>query len=232
MSFRLLVFDWDGTLMDSAARIVACMQAAARDRGRVVPSDSAVRNIIGLGLDEAVHALFPDARDRGEVRTLAERYRHHFLGADTTPSELFPGAARGLRRLEQKGYLLAVATGKGRRGLDSALQATGLAALFHATRCADETFSKPHPAMLLELMSELGAAPHETLMIGDTEYDLAMAANAGTPALAVSYGAHEPERLLRHGPLGCVDSVAEIEAWLDGSAAGAAVHQYGERESA
>ncbi len=219
MSFRLLVFDWDGTLMDSAARIVACMQGAARDLGRAVPGDAAVRNVIGLGLHEAMGALFPGV-DVPELGALAERYRHHFLGAEPTPEGLFPGAGETIRELERKGYLLAVATGKGRRGLDRALQATGLADLFHATRCADETCSKPNPTMLLQLMSELGAEPRETLMIGDTEYDLAMAANAGTAALAVGYGVHEPHRLARHAPLACLDAITELGAWLE--AAGSA----------
>jgi len=218
--FDLLVFDWDGTLMDSEARIVACMRAAARDLGIGVPGHEAVREIIGLGLGEAVAALFPSL-DPGAVQALAERYRSHFLDADRAPSQLFPGAAETLHALEARGYLLAVATGKGRRGLDRALESTGLGGVFHATRCADETFSKPHPEMLLQLMSELGVEPLATLMIGDTEYDLEMARNARVAALAVGYGVHEPHRLARHQPLACLDAISDLPTWLAGSGAGA-----------
>jgi phosphoglycolate phosphatase len=212
--FRLLVFDWDGTLMDSEARIVECMRAAARDQAIPVPDAAAIRNIIGLGLQEAVDALFPGLQPRS-VTELAERYRQHFLSAERVPSGLFPGAHETLLELERRGYMLAVATGKGRRGLDQALKATGLEGVFHATRCADETRSKPHPEMLLQLMSELGADPRETLMIGDTEYDMQMAGNAGTAALAVEYGVHARERLIRHVPLGCLSCISELGQWLN-----------------
>jgi phosphoglycolate phosphatase len=214
-AFRLLVFDWDGTLMDSEARIVECMCAAAADMGIPVPERAAVRNIIGLGLREASDALFPTLADDA-LGGLVERYRNHFLGAAHSPSVLFDGARETLLGLEQQGYLLAVATGKGRRGLDEALGATDLAGVFHATRCADETFSKPHPEMLLQVMDELGAAPAETLMIGDTEYDMEMARNAGTAALAVAYGVHGRDRLLTHRPLGCLSCISELGGWLDG----------------
>ncbi len=211
--FRLLVFDWDGTLMDSAGRIVACMQAAAQDLGIDVPSETAVRNIIGLGLREALTQLYPD--DVEQILTpLVERYRHYYLGADTTPSPLFPGAFEVLRQLNEAGYLMAVATGKGRPGLDRVLEETATGPLFHATRCADEGFSKPHPDMLFQLMDELGADPGETLMIGDTEYDLQMAANAGVAGLAVTCGAHEAERLMQLPQLGCLSDISELPDWL------------------
>jgi phosphoglycolate phosphatase len=212
--FDLLVFDWDGTLMDSQAQIVACMQAAAEDLDCDVPEHDAVRDIIGLGLPEAVTVLFP-ALDAGARRAMAERYRLHFLASERAPSELFPGAAETLLALGAQGYLLAVATGKGRRGLDKALGSTGLGKVFHASRCADETFSKPHPEMLHQLMRELGVEPSATLMIGDTEYDLQMARNAGVSALAVGYGVHEPNRLARHGPLACLGEIQELLPWLD-----------------
>jgi len=212
--FKLLVFDWDGTLMDSEARILACMQAAAKDLGLAVPSDASVRNIIGLGLREAVTGLIPDA-DAVLIERVAERYRIHFLDQNQTPSPLFAGAEAVLRELHAQGYLLAVATGKGRRGLDKVLADTGFHRLFHATRCADETFSKPHPEMLLQLMDELGASGEETLMIGDTEYDLQMANNARARGLAVSYGVHERERLLRHDPVGCLDDIRDLIHWLE-----------------
>jgi len=220
MSFRLLVFDWDGTLMDSAARILACIRAAARDLEQQMPEDAAARNVIGLGLREAMAALFPDAAESA-LQALSERYRYHFLGAEPTPERLFPGVGETIRCLERKGYLLAVATGKGRRGLDRSLAATGLAGVFHATRCADETCSKPDPTMLLQLMDELDVEPWETLMIGDTEYDLRMAANAGTAAVGVGYGVHAPHRLARHAPLACLDSITELDTWLEGAGAAA-----------
>ena len=213
MRFKILVFDWDGTLMDSAARIVACMQAAVGDVGEPLPSESAIRDIIGLGLQEAVQALLPGLSP-SRCEQIVQRYRHHFLVENQTPSELFTGVRSVIEELASAGYLLAIATGKGRHGLDRVLEATGLRGFFHATRCADETRSKPHPEMLLQLMDELGGAPEETLMIGDTEYDMQMARNAGAWSLGVSYGVHPCGRLHKHWPLGCLDSPAQIPSWL------------------
>ncbi|WP_295388338.1 HAD-IA family hydrolase [uncultured Thiodictyon sp.] len=213
MSFALIVFDWDGTLMDSQARIVDCIQAAFVDVGQPPPSPAAAADIIGLGLDDAMARLWPTA-DAAARQVVADHYRRHFLGGNPTASALFPGAVETLQWLSDQGYLLAVATGKSRRGLDLSLAETGLAGYFQATRCADETFSKPHPQMLLEIMDVLGVRPAETLMVGDTEYDLQMAANARTGALAVSYGVHSPERLLTLRPLACLDSLAAIPPWL------------------
>lgn len=212
-SYQLLVFDWDGTLMDSEARIVACIRAASADLGLEVLADATIRNIIGLGLREAIEALYPGSSDELH-RGMSERYRHHFLSVDPTPTQLFAGSAATLQALEQQGYLLAVATGKGRHGLDRVLEETSLRAMFHTTRCADETFSKPHPQMLNEIMDELGVAPEATLMIGDTEYDMQMASNARTAALAVSYGVHELERLLKHRPAGHIDAIEQLLPWL------------------
>lgn len=211
--YRLLVFDWDGTLMDSQARIVACIQAAARDAGAAVPTPDAARQIIGLGLREAMDRLFPEVTE-SVVGDIVERYRHHFLGADPTPSVLFPGVVETLEALSEAGFLLGVATGKSRRGLDQVLEETGLRRLFAATRCADETLSKPHPQMLEEVMGVLGAEPAETLMIGDTEFDMQMARNARVPAVAVAYGVHEPERLIAEGALTCLDRIDELPPWL------------------
>lgn len=218
MSFRLIVFDWDGTLMDSESRIVGCMREAMAAEGLVPATQGSVREVIGLGLAEAVERLLPRA-DAGLRERVALAYRQRFLAAESDPSPLFPGVRELLGWLEAQDYLLAVATGKGRRGLDQALGATGLGRLFHATRCADETRSKPHPAMLIELMEVLGARPSETLMVGDTEYDLLMAQNAGTQALAVCYGVHDPDRLRGLRPLGCVDDLREIRRWLRPEAA-------------
>jgi phosphoglycolate phosphatase len=213
MDFKLIVFDWDGTLMDSEARIVACIQAAFADVGQPPPDRAAARNIIGLGLNEAMTELWPGAGAEERER-LVNCYRRHFLETNETPSSLFDGAVELIEWLEGRGHLLAVATGKSRSGLEKVLASTGLKPRFHATRCADETFSKPHPQMLLELMDELGMRPSETLMIGDTEYDMQMARNAGTSVLAVCHGVHERERLLRHGPLDCLASLLDIPAWF------------------
>lgn len=212
-TFNLLVFDWDGTLMDSEASIVSCMQSAIADLGCEPRSGEAIKNIIGLGLREAIDTLYPGTDD-AFLQAMVERYRYHFLGGGSDRAELFPGAAQTIRELSEAGYLLAVATGKGRKGLDMVLEKTGLGQYFHTTRCADETFSKPHPQMLEEVMDELGAEPHETLMIGDTEYDMQMASNARTHALAVSYGVHDRQRLLQHGPLHCLDAIDELGEWL------------------
>jgi phosphoglycolate phosphatase len=213
MKYRLIVFDWDGTLMDSEARIVASMQAAVGEAGLAPLPTEQVRDIIGLGLLEAVQTLLPVQAPDTHGRVV-ERYRRHYLGSQGTPTPLFPGADSVVQELARRDYLLAVATGKSRRGLDHSLHDTGMAAYFHATRCADEAFSKPHPEMLLQIMDELGTMPEETLMIGDTEYDMQLAANARAHALAVGYGVHSRERLLQHGPLDCLGDVREIPAWL------------------
>ena len=212
--YKLLVFDWDGTLMDSEAGIVSSMQTAFRNLALDVPSDEAVRNIIGLGLKEAIEAILPDPDNQELVDKLVLSYRHHYLEADGGKSELFPAVEKTLEQLEQSGYLLAVATGKGRGGLDRVLDETGLRHYFVATRCAGETFSKPHPQMLNELVDFTGVDAAQVLMIGDTEYDLQMANNAGTDSIAVSYGAHEVERLLRHEPIACLDAITELPGCL------------------
>lgn len=213
-TMRLIVFDWDGTLMDSEAKIVASMRAAGQDLGLADLDDGTLRNVIGLGLSEAIEMLYPDA-GLLTLRAFADRYRHHFLSGDGESSNFFDGALALVQGLHRRGLLLGVATGKSRRGLNRVLAEHGCGNYFHATRCADETFSKPHPQMLVELMDELGVAPEQTVMIGDTEYDLQMANNAGTNSIGVSYGVHERERLLQHQPLTCVDNVDELTAWLD-----------------
>ncbi len=213
MRFRLLTFDWDGTLMDSAGRIVSSMEAAVRDAGLPPLGEARIREIIGLGLEEAVARLFPGL-DRETLEGVMARYRHHYLVADATPEVLFPGVRETLEALKGEGYLLAVATGKSRRGLERSLRATGLEGFFHATRCAGEAPSKPHPGMLLDIMAALGVSPSRTLMVGDTEYDLQMARAAGAQALGVCYGAHPPARLWAQRPLGCLEGIAELPAWL------------------
>lgn len=214
MRFKLIVFDWDGTLMDSAARIVACMQAAFEDLGQRPPDRKAACNVIGLGLAEVMAELWPEADDLSRSR-VADRYRSLYRGADGISATLFPGARELLDWLLERDFLLAVATGKSRRGLASVLDETGLADRFHATRCVDEAHSKPHPEMLRQLMDELGVDGAQTLMVGDTEYDMRMARNAGTQALAVCYGVHERERLLAQGPLDCLETLPEMRSWFE-----------------
>jgi len=215
MRLELLVFDWDGTLMDSEERIVDCVRRAIEEVGAEPRDEDSIRNIIGLGLREAVLTLYPQAEERF-VEALSGAYRAHFLSDSVAPSVPFPGARTVLEGLFAQGYRLAVATGKGRTGLDKALAATGLGAWFHASRCADEARSKPHPQMLNELMEALEVPPERTLMIGDTVYDLEMARNAGARGLAVSYGVHSLERLLGERPAGHIDALGELPAWLEG----------------
>lgn len=221
-NFKLLVFDWDGTLMDSEAQIVAAMNAAIGDLGLAPLPHRVISNIIGLGLHEAISALLP-GRDAQFHAQLTARYRHHFLFSQIAQANLFEGAEQTLRTLHNAGYLLAVATGKGRQGLNRVLMDTGLVELFHASRCADETSSKPHPQMLLEIMEQLDVAADQTLMIGDTEYDLQMARNAGVDSVGVSYGVHDDARLLRLEPLALLHDITELPHWLNSSRAGVSV---------
>lgn len=214
--YRLLVFDWDGTLADSTAIIAAAIQAACRDVGQPVPDDVAARFVIGLGLAEALAYVAP-ALPVERHPELSSRYRHHYLSRDPE-IPLFGGVRELLADLHAEGFMLAVATGKTRVGLDRALVANDLVERFHHTRCADEGRPKPHPDMLLNLMSKLGVSPAETLMIGDTTHDLELARAAGVDALAVAYGAHEPTGLAAAGPLATVHSIPELRAWLDQNA--------------
>jgi phosphoglycolate phosphatase len=210
--FDLIVFDWDGTLFDSTALITRCIQDSCADLGLPVPSARDASYVIGLGLRDALlHAAPTLPSERyGE---LALRYRHHYL-ARHHELLLFEGALALLHELKARRHLLGVATGKSRLGLNDALATASLHGVFDATRTADETASKPHPRMLLELMTELDADPGRTLMIGDTTHDLQLAANAGAASLAVAYGAHEPEALAGLAPRQVVHSVAELRAWL------------------
>jgi phosphoglycolate phosphatase len=214
--FDLIVFDWDGTLMDSTAAIVKCIQASAKDLGLPIPDDKAASYVIGLGLLEAMQAAMPDLDPKYYPR-MVERYRYHYLAKDHELT-LFDGVREMLGELSQEGYFLAVATGKSRVGLNRALDAVKLLSLFDATRCADETFSKPHPAMLQELTRELGQDMGRTVMIGDTTHDLQMAINAGASGIAVHYGAHSESELCALNPLHAVNSIAELHAWLAGNA--------------
>lgn len=212
--YELIIFDWDGTLMDSEAQIVACMQRAAKTCQVAIPTDQAVRHIIGLGLKEAVQSLYPSA-DQTLVKQMFDAYRMHFLSAERPPSALFPATEKVLQTLTQAGYLLAVATGKGRSGLNAVLAETKLADYFVVTRCADETFSKPHPQMLEEILDFTGLEAHQALMVGDTTYDIEMAVNAKMAGLAVNWGVHNETLLHNAGAIDCLtQNMSELITWL------------------
>ncbi len=211
--FDLIVFDWDGTLMDSTAVIGKCIQAAARDLGLAVPPQRAALSVIGLDLRRAIQTILPDVLPEHHAK-LTDRYHYHMLAQDQE-SSLFEGVREMLLDLSQQGYFLAVATGMGRVGLNRALNQTGLLSLFDASRCADETFSKPHPAMLQELGRELGQPLQRTLMVGDTTHDLQMAINAGAASIAVTYGAHPEAALRALQPIHVAANVADLHAWLN-----------------
>ncbi|TSE18377.1 5'-nucleotidase [Tepidimonas alkaliphilus] len=214
--FDLIVFDWDGTLFDSTALIVQCIQAAVQDVGGQVPSRERAAWVIGLGLEQALVQAAPDVPAHRHAQ-LVQRYQYHWFARQHEVT-LFDGVLPMLHDLRARGHRLAVATGKSRRGLDAALRSVALHGVFDATRTAEETASKPHPQMLLELMKELEVPPERTLMIGDTSHDLQLARNAGCAALAVGYGAHGHDELLAHAPLALVHSVAELHAWLQSHA--------------
>jgi phosphoglycolate phosphatase len=211
---RLVVFDWDGTLMDSTGQIVRAATGAIAQLGLPERGAEAIRDIIGLGLRESWQRLFPELGPE-DYAPFVEAYRDHFLAPELQTARLFDRAAEVVADLAGRGLVLAVATGKSRSGLDRELVATGLAPFMAGSRTADETRSKPNPDMLLELMSLLGVAPDETLMVGDTEWDLEMARRAGVPAVAVSYGAHAPERLQAFAPRACIDAIDALLAVLD-----------------
>lgn len=211
--FNLVVFDWDGTLIDSTGVIARSIQAAALDLGLAVPSLERARHVIGLGLRDALAHAVPEL-DASKAAAFSARYREHYLRQEES-LELYEGAIALLDAIAARGVTLAVATGKTHLGLMRVLQATGLKSRFAATRCADQTHSKPHPAMLLELMDELHVTPERTLMVGDTTHDLQMAGAAGTAAVALTHGAHPREQLAPHEPLALFDSLPQFQAWLN-----------------
>jgi phosphoglycolate phosphatase len=209
--YSLIVFDWDGTLIDSARTIVECIQSAALGMGLEVPDRERASHVIGLGLQDSLRHAVPGLAPERYLE-FADHYRRHFLARQESMS-LFPGIRDLLASLSRR-HALAIATGKSRKGLDRSLDAEDLRGYFSASRCADETNPKPHPAMLLEIMQELGIETQRTLMIGDTSHDLNMAKAAGVEALAVTYGAHPEQGLRACGPRDCVASVAELAEWL------------------
>lgn len=214
MRAELVIFDWDGTLIDSTTRIAECLWHAAGDMGLPQLPLARYRSIIGLGLPEALHDLYPEADEtaRGELRN---HYARHFIAAsENAPSPPYDGAVALLDTLRGHGLRLAIATGKNRPGLVRAFRDTGLGDYFEITRTADETASKPDPRMLHEILADTGVAPARAVMIGDTGFDLAMARSAGVPAIGITHGAHEIGELRRHAPLALIDHLGEVPALL------------------
>lgn len=213
-AFRLLVFDWDGTLMDSIGTIVACTLAAFDGiDGVAPPPQERIRESIGMGLNETMQRHFPDW-DPALAETVIENYRRLWRGRFKDEVALLPGSFETIQALHGAGYLLGVATAKGRVGLERELDATGLRRFFHATRTIDEAPSKPAPGMLLGLFEELGTRPEESLMIGDTSFDLEMASNARCASVGVLSGAQSHPHFELHAPLAVLPSVRELPSWL------------------
>jgi len=200
----LIIFDWDGTILDSSDKIVACMQAGAREFGVEACAAEDIRNIIGLELSIAIATLYPELSADG-VEALRAAYVRSFILADQQPCQMFAGVEESLRALKAAGHDLCVATGKSRRGLDRVFAGLPISSLFSASRCADETASKPDPLMLAQLCTERGYEPASALMVGDTEYDLEMASRIAMPSVGVSYGVHSVARLQRWQPLAVID---------------------------
>ena len=211
--YQLLIFDWDGTLMDSVARIVSCMQHSARDCLLPIPSDDAVRDIIGLSLRVAIPRLLPGVTAEA-LDHFIDRYREHYLYLDPTPTPLFPGVAEQLACWHADGYRLAVATGKARAGLERVLDETGLGYLFAARRGADEALSKPDPLMLQQLLEELDVPSHQALMVGDSVHDMAMAQAISMDRVGISWGVHSAVQLQLHDPCCVVDSIDQLASFL------------------
>ena len=205
----IAIFDWDGTLCNSIDHIVESMQDAAAELELTPPAVAAVRDIVGLGLPEAIHRLFPDLEEQRRAE-IAATYSRQFVSEERAPAQLFDGALKTLQGLRNRGIELAIATGKSRRGLNRVLGTLDLVNFFDATRCADETRSKPHPMMLHEIMAERGKSATDAVVIGDSEYDLDMAQRAGVQSVAVSFGVHGEERLMAYDPLAVVHDLPAL----------------------
>ncbi len=212
--YSLLVFDWDGTLLDSHAQIVNCMQSTISELALEPRTDEQIGKIIGLGLEKGVVQLYP-MMEMKLVTKMAQTYREHHLFKDKTPSPLFEGAKEALTSLRGAGYDLAIATNKSRRGLDKGLSETGLNDYFPISRCVDEAHPKPHPQMLEEILTDHNLEASKALMIGDSEYDLQLANNTKVDGLAVSYGVHGLMRLLKQDPVGFIDKIGQLPDWLE-----------------
>ena len=215
--FPLLVFDWDGTLVDSIERIVTSLQFASKQAADVRLSETRARDVIGLGLMEAIAKLHPEldaTRHADELNNIADAYRQHYLHDNTVPAPLFNGVNRLLDELRDDGYTLAISTGKSRAGLEQSINEHRLAEYFATTRCAGENRSKPHPEMLHEILDELNFSATQTLMIGDSEHDLKMANNADMQCIGVTHGVHDAATLNKHNPLTCLTDITELSAFL------------------
>ena len=213
MKHKFIIFDWDGTLMDSIGRIVSCMQLVANDLGLTVPTSNDVKGIIGISLKPGIQQLFPDASN-DQLDALFSGYKEHYLRLDQTPSSMFDGVEKMLDDLKSSGHELAVATGKARRGLVRAWEHTGLSHYFVASRCADETQSKPNPDMLQQLLDERGFVAEEAVMIGDSIHDLKMAETIGMDRIGVSFGAASKHELEMHQPLVVTDNIPQLNQFL------------------
>lgn len=211
--YQLIVFDWDGTLADSLGQIVTAMEQAIIAHNIELPGTERIMGHIGLGLTEFIGNLLPDMEE-GIRSKVANSYREHYLSSAADITTLFPYAEETIKTLFDDGYYLAVATGKSRRGLERSLGHTNLSGYFHITRCADETFSKPDPQMLLEIMELLDIPPQKTIMVGDSEFDMQMAENAGVTPIAVNYGAQCLHRLLEFNPVTILQSLLDLPIWL------------------
>jgi phosphoglycolate phosphatase len=211
-NFDLIVFDWDGTIMDSTGLIAECVQFAARDMGWPVPDIQTAKSIIGLGLEDAVGRLFPD-KSPSQYQEFAKKFRYYYITRDHE-APLYLGISSLIAGIYAGNCLTAVATGKPRRGLDRAFEYTGLNQYFHFSRCADEGFSKPNPEMLFKLMDVAGVEPKRTLMIGDTTFDLQLAHNAGCKSIAVTYGAHDAPTLQTVPAEAYLSDVPSLSGWI------------------
>lgn len=232
--YDLVIFDWDGTLMDSIGKIIICIENMARALALPVPSETDIRNVIGLSMTQALQVLFPcgllsssqrfsafPEEDMSTVSTVSTgteacyitmraEFKTQYLHLDTTPTPIFDQAPQLLESLSAKGYQLAVATGKARAGLVRVWEQSGLGHYFIASRCADEAQSKPHPEMIISLLQELGIQPERALMVGDSLLDLTMAANAGIDSIGVTYGAHSEAVLQQAKPIALIDSPQQL----------------------
>lgn len=213
--YRLLIFDWDGTLVDSIGRIVEAMHRASDACGLVRCTDDQVKGIIGLGLPEAIATLYAQL-DTAAIEIFRGVYSAQYLALEAEPSPLFVGVEESLEAFREQGYLLAVATGKGRHGLQRVLEGRGWTEYFDATRCADETASKPQPLMLEQLLAEFGLQANQALMVGDSSFDLQMAHNAGMDCVAVGYGAQPLDVLRGCSPTLAIEEFIELRTWLQG----------------
>ena len=211
--YKLLIFDWDGTLVDSIKRIATSLQAASHQICQASISDSQARNVIGLGLQEAIQQLHPEL-EPNRILQIAQAYKHHYINENTVDENPFEGSTQLLRDLRQKGYYLAIATGKSRIGFDHSATKFAMKDYFHNTQCSGENHSKPHPQMLLKILDAVDITVEDSVMIGDSMHDLKMAQNAGMDSIAVTHGVHSKAELSDYNPLVCLDRITDLQHFL------------------